>query len=310
MTKEMQNKGREELYRLLGVLPSRDLPVTCRQVWVEEHEDFILERLVLDAQSGTAANPRGEVIPALFSRPKREGPYPTVLFCHSHGGLYDMGKDELVHPSPYMYGESYAASLARQGMAALAIDHWCFGERSGRTESSTFKSMLWHGEVMWGRMVYDSLTAMDYLMTRPDVDSGRIAALGMSMGSTMAWWLAALDSRIRVCTDICCLTDYEELERENGLDRHGIYYYVPGLCLHFTSARINSLIAPRPHLSTVGRYDDLTPMAGVDRIEAQLKEVYAGMGARENISVLRYPAGHQESAAMRADVLEFLKKHL
>jgi hypothetical protein len=163
---------------------------------------------------------------------------------------------------------------------------------------------------MWGRMVYDSLKAMDYLLSRPDVDSARVGALGMSMGSTMAWWVSALDERVKMCVDICCLTDYAEIEKEDGLDRHGIYYYVPGLCLHFTSAQINSLIAPRPHLATVGKYDALTPMAGVDRIEAELMTVYGEMGVPENISVLRYPAGHLESAAMRADILAFLEKHL
>ncbi len=48
---------------------------------------------------------------------------------------------------------------------------------------------------MWGLMVYDSIKAIDYLQTRDDIDPRRIATLGMSMGSTMAWWLAALDER-------------------------------------------------------------------------------------------------------------------
>ncbi len=59
-----------------------------------------------------------------------------------------------------------------------------------------FKAMLWQGMVLWGMMVYDSYKAVDYLASRPEVDPSRIATLGMSMGSTMAWWLAALDPRI------------------------------------------------------------------------------------------------------------------
>ena len=64
---------------------------------------------------------------------------------------------------------------------------------------------------MWGMMVYDSIRALDYLETRPDIDAGRIGTLGLSMGSTMAWWLAALDERVKVCVDLCCLTDFEAL---------------------------------------------------------------------------------------------------
>lgn len=59
--------------------------------------------------------------------------------------------------------------------------------------------------------MFDELRAMDYLASRPDVDDQRLGALGMSMGSTKAWWLAALDARARLYMEVCCLTDYEEL---------------------------------------------------------------------------------------------------
>ena len=159
-------------------------------------------------------------------------------------------------------------------------------------------------------MVYDSLRAVDYLTTRPDVDPDRIATLGMSMGSTMAWWLAALDPRIKVCVDICCLTDFESLIESRGLDGHGVYYFIPSLLKHFTSAQINSLIAPRPHLSLAGNRDNLTPPAGLDRIVKELHEVYAAYGKVEHWKLLRFDVGHVETADMRSEVLSFLDLHL
>jgi len=92
-----------------------------------------------------------------------------------------------------------------------------------------FKAMLWQGRVLWGMMVYDSLRALDWLAQRPDVDTSRIGTVGMSMGSTMAWYLGALDERIKVTVDICCLTDFDTLLAKKGLGGHGVYYYVPGL---------------------------------------------------------------------------------
>jgi len=77
---------------------------------------------------------------------------------------------------------------------------------------------------------------MDWLVKRPDVDPERVGTLGMSMGSTMAWWLAALDERVRVTVDINCLTDFQALIAHKGLRLHGIYYYVPSLLEHFTAA--------------------------------------------------------------------------
>ena len=94
------------------------------------------------------------------------------------------------------------------------------------------------------------------------------------MGSTMAWWLAALDPRVRVCVDLCCLSEFQALRETRALDGHGVYYFVPGLLKHFGTASINELIAPRPHLSLAGIYDRLTPPAGLDRVDAHLPVSY------------------------------------
>jgi len=159
-------------------------------------------------------------------------------------------------------------------------------------------------------MVYDSLRALDYLATRPEVDMDRVGTLGLSMGSTMAWWLAALDERVRVCIDLCCLTDYEELIASRGLDGHGIYYYVPGLLKSFDTTSINALIAPRPHLALAGNYDELTPPRGLDKIDTALKAVYASQGVPDNWQLIRYNTGHFETAHGRAAIARFLRTHL
>jgi hypothetical protein len=130
------------------------------------------------------------------------------------------------------------------------------------------------------------------------------------MGSTMAWWTAALDSRIKVCVDICCMTDYQALIASRGLDGHGIYYYVPALLKHFSTAQINALIAPRPHLSLAGNYDPLTPPEGLERIDHEMRQVYAALGAGQAWQMRLYDSGHMETAAMRAESLTFLEKWL
>jgi dienelactone hydrolase len=170
--------------------------------------------------------------------------------------------------------------------------------------------MLWQGQVLWGMMVFDSLRAVDYLCSRSDIDATRIGTLGLSMGSTMAWWLAALDPRIKVCVDICCLTDFQALIESRGLDGHGIYYYVPSLLKHFTTPQINALIAPRPHLSLAGNYDRLTPQAGLERIDRELKAVYGNLGCSDAWELKRFNVGHFETAEMRAAILAFLDKWL
>lgn len=295
---------RAALYALLGDLPDRDRPIGAELVSVEERDGYALETLQLDLNGI-------EPVPAYFVRPlgevRRE---PVVLYNHAHGGQYDLGKDELIHGRGALLDPPYARLLTQQGYCALCMDTWLFGERRGRSESELFKEMLWRGQVLWGMMVYDSLRGIDYLVSRPEVDPARIATLGLSMGSTMAWWVAALDERIKVCIDLCCLTDFEELIRARGLDGHGIYYFVPNLLKSFDTAAINALIAPRAHLALAGNYDLLTPPAGLDRIDAALRAVYAAQGVPERWQLLRYDTGHFETAHGRAAILAFLRTWL
>jgi acetyl esterase/lipase len=299
-----QEEQRKTLYSLLGDLPDRSREIGTTKVAEEASGAYVLEKLVLDLNGI-------EPVPAYLVRPRhQQGPVPAVLYNHAHGGNYELGKDELLSGRDALQKPPYAEALVQNGYAALCVDTWAFGERRGRSESEIFKHMLWKGQVMWGMMVYDSLRAIDYLTSRPDVDASRLATLGISMGSTMAWWVAALDTRIKVCVDLCCMTDFQALIRSRGLDGHGIYYYVPGLLKHFATAQINALIAPRPHLCLAGNYDRLTPPEGLDSIDAELGTVYRAEGAPEAWKMVRYETGHLETAAMRAEVLSFLRRWL
>lgn len=298
------DRRRAGLFSLLGELPERERPVSAIKIAEERRESYILEKLVLDLNGI-------ERVPAYLTRPtKAAGRVPAILYNHAHGGGYEIGKDELINDRSGIQRPPYGEQLARLGYASLCIDHWAFGERRGRTESEIFKTMLWQGQVMWGMMVYDSIRAVDYLTTREDIDATRLGTLGASMGSTMAWWVAALDPRIKVTVDICCLTDFHELIESRGLDGHGIYYFVPRLLKHFTTAQINGLIAPRAHLSLAGNYDPLTPPHGLDRIDRELKEVYQKAKSAEAWKLLRYDIGHLETMHMRTEIIEFMRRWL
>jgi dienelactone hydrolase len=299
-----KEERRTLLYSLLGDLPEKSRPVNCEILSIEDRGTYILETLLLDLNGI-------ERVPAYFARPKAEGKrYPAILFNHSHGGHYELGKEEFITGREYLARPSYAEAITSWGFAGLCIDAWAFGERRGLSESETFKLMLWKGQVMWGMMVYDSLKAIDYLTGRPDIDPLRIGTVGISMGSTMAWWLAALDTRVSVCVDICCLTDFHSLIESRGLDEHGIYYYVPGLLKFFTTAQINALIAPRPHLALAGNSDRLTPPAGLDRLDEELSRAYAEEGSPDAFRLIRSDTGHFETAMMRKAIGDFFRAWL
>ena len=295
---------RQELYALLGDLPPRDRPIGGHKRGEESRDGYVLERWELDLNGL-------EPVPAYVARPAAlSGRAPAVLFNHSHGGGYTIGKQEFVEGRSYLQPEPYAKTLTDLGYVALSIDHWVFGERSGTSEADMFKAMLWQGQVLWGMMVYDSIRALDWLVERPDVDAARLGTVGISMGSTMAWWLAALDERVKVTVDICCLTDFHTLLQKKDLSAHGVYYYVPRLLKSFTTSQINALIAPRAHLGLAGIRDKLTPVEGLDIIDRELTRVYAEAGHPERWKLLRYDVGHEETAEGRQEIRAFLQTFL
>ncbi|MDQ3396052.1 MAG: dienelactone hydrolase family protein, partial [Bacteroidota bacterium] len=231
-SEKLKEEKRKVLYQLLGKLPQRDRPISVKVLSREETGELIVEKLLFDFNGI-------EQVPAYFTKPKNsKGKIPVVLFNHSHFGQYEVGKDEFLYGRKEMQSPPYAVALAREGYAGLCLDTWGFGERHGRAEIDIFKEMLWKGQVMFGMMLYDNLRALDYLETRDDVDNERIATMGMSMGSTMSWWLAALDERVKVTVDMHCLTDFHTLLEKKALNLHGIYYYVPHLFNHFTRSDI------------------------------------------------------------------------
>lgn len=303
-TQETQVR-RDQLYGLLGELPRRDRAVAVKVLETDDSVGYLVERLELDL-NGT------ELVPAYFIRPKAvTGRIPVVLYNHAHGGDYDLGKSELLRGhGKYLQRPAYGEELTKRGYAALCLDAWTFGERHHRSEGVTFKQMLLVGQVLWGMMLYDSLRAVDYLQTRADVDPERIGTLGFSMGGGMSWWTAALDPRIKVCVDLCFLTDYHTLIKANRLGAIGFHYLVPNLLQHFSASEINALIAPRPHLSIIGQRDRLTPASGVDQIDAQMRQIYQAAGVAENWRLSRYDVGHQETAAARTEALDFLERWL
>lgn len=293
----------DKLLDLLGDLPEYG-PISVQLLRVEERDGYQLETLLLDLNGmGT--------VPAYVALPLgKSGPYPLVIFNHSHGGNYANGRNEFVRSSPYLQEPSFAKTLTAMGYAACCIDMWGFGERAGKTESELVKEMLWQGQVLWGMMLHDSRRLLDYMCERPDIDASRVATIGMSMGGLMAWWLAALDERIKVTVDICGQVEAHTLIAKRGLDHHGFYSYVPGLLKHYTTLEIQKRIVPRPRMSLTGRGDRMCPIDGVELLASGLEEAYRMAGSPENWKPVITSGGHMETLEMRVAWQSFIAKHL
>ena len=292
---------RAQLLGLLGTLPPRTARPTGECLHAEARADARIEQWRLELNGI-------EPVPALLVLPAQQALRAVVLYCHAHGNCFDCGKDELLLRRPAIAQPPYGELLPAMGIAALAIDHWGFGERATLSERLLNKRFLSNGRTLWGMRVADTLAAFDWLGTQSALAGRTVIALGLSMGSTMACWTAALEPRIAAVADLCCLAEFDALVASGNDDLHGEYFFVPGLRRHFSAAQINALIAPRPHLSCAGADDPLTPPAGLASIDAALAAAYAEAGAASNWQQRVFAGGHQETVAMRAAVLDFFQR--
>jgi dienelactone hydrolase len=305
---------RAQLWDLLGKLPPRPAAPVVTTLFREDRGDYWVEKFTFD-------NAAGATVPGYLLLSKRTaGKCPAVLYCHWHGGEYAIGKEEIFQAAHTP--EPPGPTLAKRGFALLAIDAYCFGERSGQgpsgptekggaEEMSASKFNLWVGRTLWGMIVRDDLMALDYLLSRPEVDPKRVAVTGISMGATRTWWLMALDERLQTGVAVACLTRYQNLIAEQQLHAHGIYYFVPRFLNHFDTEAVVSLAAPRPILFMTGDQDGGSPVDGVRAIGQTVQRAYQLYGKESAFQNVIYPGvGHTYTPDMWAKMLAWMEEHL
>jgi pimeloyl-ACP methyl ester carboxylesterase len=135
--------------------------------------------------------------------------------------------------------------------------------------------------------------------------------MGISMGGTLAWWLAALQPRLAAAVSMCCFADLARLVETGAHDGHGTYMTVPGLLAQTSTGRLSGLAAPMPLLHCVGLADWSTPADAYGIAKAELFAAYARAGAADALRFHEAEApGHEETAEMRAAVASFLEARL
>ena len=150
------------------------------------------------------------------------------------------------------------------------------------------------GMPVMGIQVFDTLRALDYLLTRPDVDPGRIGIAGLCQGSEQTWLAAALEDRFQIAVPVCGTTTYEAWARmaTGGRALSDPSPYVADVLRHTDWHEIAACIAPRPVYVASNSGDDWWPRDGYNKVLATLRRTFAMYGASPSLGQVRDLRSH------------------
>jgi hypothetical protein len=153
---------------------------------------------------------------------------------------------------------------------------------------------------MGGWRVWDTMRAIDYLGTRPEVDSSRVATLGASGGGTTSLFTAAVDERVKVAV----VSAYFNTFRDSIMSiSHCPDNYVPGLLQDMEMYDLSGLVAPRALFVESGRNDRIFPIAGSQTAAGKAREIYAAFNVPDRFGYEIHEGGHEVHLVAAFDFL-------
>ena len=292
----LQSKSDAELYvktirhhirASFGPEPERT-PLNARITGVLERDGYRVEKLVFESRPGFL------VTANLYVPTGRDKPMPGVIGTCGHSSN---GKAEAAY-------QSFSQGLARMGYVVLIYDPIGQGERLQyvnddlrSTVGVGVREHLYAGnqqflvdEFIGSWRAWDGIRALDYLLTREEVDPNHIGVTGNSGGGTMTTWLCGLESRWTMAAPSCFVTTLRRnLENELPADTE----QCPPRCIDLGVDHVDCLIAmaPKP-VVILAKEKDYFDVRGARRAFEQLKHVYRLLGAEDQVKFFVGPTYH------------------
>lgn len=298
-----RERRRRELFDMLGLwpLPERtDLRavVTGRL----EQEDFTVEKLHFQSLPGLY------VTANLYVPKGLREPAPAVLYVCGHAPVKTNG----VSFGNKVAYQHHGIWFARHGYVCLLIDTLQLGEIEG-LHHGTYREGLWwwnaRGYTPAGVEAWNSIRALDYLCSRPEVDRERIGMTGRSGGGAYTWTTAALDERVKVAAPVAGITDLQNHVVDGCVEGHcDCMYFVNTYRWDFPLHA--ALLAPRPLLIVNTDADNIFPLDGVQRLHAKVKRLYDLYGASANLGLVIGPGPHKDTQDLQVPVFRWFNRHL
>ncbi len=302
-----QEEIRAKVLAALGGFPGVKTELKPRITGTLDRGDYRVEKLVFESLPGF------HVTANVYVPKNAQPPYPAVLGVAGHS---TNGKAS----STYQHGW---IGMAKRGILVLAYDPPGQGERSEYLDPSTGRSRTGIGvpeHIMAGLQclltggniaryeLWDGVRAVDYLLTRRDVDPKRIAVAGNSGGGTQSAYLAVVEPRLAVAAPSCYITSWEALwARPGPQDSEQVFASFLADGLNFGDFLI--AFAPKP-LKVLTAIRDFFPIDGARATFAEARQVYGKLGAEDKISFFEYDDPHGWSRPRREATFQWFDQWL
>lgn len=302
----------KKIKELLGEFPE-SADMRPQKLSTEETEKYIREKWVIQTEKDC-------FMPLYILIPKgNKKKYPAILCCHGHGPF---GKDPVagVHNnnpeiinSIKIHNYNYGEQMAERGFITICPDWRSFGERIGYYNPFTprdicnihFLQHLILGRTLLGANIFDGMRAIDFLLTRDDIEKDKIGCMGLSFGGTMATYLTLLDERIKAGDIICYATTtlHYAINRPNFCGSQ----IVPGLYKYADIGDVIAAICPKPLLIESGANDTCFWIHSAVEAHKKVQSAYRVAGEEDKLWIEIFPGGHSFSGKM---AFKFFEKYL
>lgn len=296
---------RTGLKRAFGPMPAHT-PLNARTTATFEHEGITVQNILFESRPGF------HVTSSLFRRSDlAEKKLPAILYVcgHTNDGYKSTAYQQVI------------LNLARKGFAVLAFDPVGQGERLQYWDASAGKSIIGGptaehsyagmqflilGRTMAMVRLWDAVRAVDYLVSRDDIDPKRIGVQGRSGGGTMSSYMMAMDDRIAAAAPECYITSFRRLIQSIGpqdAEQNLLSQIADGLDHgDFIFAR-----APKPTLIVTTTRDMFSIQGARETVQSAVP-AFTALGSPGSIAMIEDDAPHQSTKFNRERVYAFFMK--
>jgi dienelactone hydrolase len=293
---------REKIAQSFGSFPEKT-PLNAKVTGKIERQTYSIEKVIFESRPGF-------LVTANLYIPKTKERRPGIVgSCgHSHNGKA---------AEPY---QAFSQGLARLGYVCLIFDPIGQGERlqyphiekPHRPGPGVGEHLLAGnqqflvGEFFGTWRAWDGIRALDYLLTRPEVDPKHLGITGNSGGGTMTTWLCGVESRWTMGAPACFVTTFRR-NLENELPADTEQCPPRSLALGLDHADFLAAMAPKP-VVILAKEKDYFDVRGAEEAYRRLKHIYGLLGAEENIKLHIGPTGHGYSQENREAMYQWFNK--